>query len=648
MIKLTGNKAISLTVILRIMVFSIVFILTVFSLCNAYLAFNFSQSIAQRNEKIIADSLKNQLPLAVISHDRTQIEEISSAYLQYEEIYAIEVRDANGEIIYRGEHNTADNVKIYHRQYKIIFPQDTSTFYDLPVVESDAPQHSNILGELTIYYHTLQLEQAVLQQSSIAVLLLVVAVVLSLLIFFLFNRYLNRNIAGILSTINEIKVGNIPKTRAVPLSGIKEINFIGKLLIELAQLVSDRNHKLKEALNQAVAASKKAQESEEFKDDFIRIIAHDIQNPVNTTVNLLKLLKDDIDSGASRAELSTKISVCYSSAEVLGCITAELFNLEQVNNASLVNTPSSTQLNHLFTQLHTMYSLRFQQKNIGLFFDNLKGPESEYQVYRVNIDSGKLLLILENLIENAFKFTARGAVEVSWVSVDNMLTVRVKDTGVGIPENKQALIFEKYKQLGNVATENAGGRGVGLFNVQRLLRVLKGEIKVESKPGIGSIFTVHIPYKAAQPSQLPATLTLKNAQGARAFIVDDNESACFTMAKMLQKFGITAEYECIPELGLQRIKKLNPDIAFIDFHMPEMGGDELISRAKRVLVAGTTLFCCITAEQNREKLDYLGETFDYVLRKPWDENELIKVLDHALQVKQELTDTLKKLANDTK
>ena len=194
----------------------------------------------------------------------------------------------------------------------------------------------------------------------------------------------------------------------------------------------------------------------------------------------------------------------------------------------------------------------------------------------VNGDPGKISQILNNLLSNAIKFTSEGTVTLQAAYSENMLTLTVSDTGIGISEDNQQQIFNEFQQADASTTRHYGGTGLGLAITQKLVKLLNGMITVESQPGQGATFTVHLPLNvSAEPqqgqlSQVAATIK----SNAIILVVEDNDVNAQIVIDMLSHIGAKSMRVAEGETALRVLAKRQFDVILMDCQMPVKDGFE--------------------------------------------------------------------------
>lgn len=639
--KLFGWRPVNLAALLSIFAILLITILVIFVSVILYSDYRFNESTLKRSEAILSSGLlKGSMPLAVAANDRDLIKSIVHEHLRFEEIHAVEIRSATGETLYREEKQTLANLSVMAKTFNIVSPYES---YTLDTFDNSGALDGKKLGSVIIYFTTERLHDTLRAQLYFTATTIFSAIVLCLTLIYFFNRYIAKRLSRVINLIMAIKNGQNIESYKKPIA-INELAVIDAALRDMVHTIYERDRELKISLGHALDAKNHAQEAEQFKDDFIRAISHDIKTPVGVVVNLLNLINDEANLRKIDPALLQKITACYRSAKLLADVTGELFDLERFESGELNNMPENISADDLFAKIASLYEQKFIDR--GLIFtlenNNFSGGEASPNIM---IDESKVILIIENIIDNALKFTSKGWVCLTWKIDNELLYITIRDSGIGIPEDKIPCIFEKHRQLGDLATNRHAGRGLGLFYVKKLIDCLEGTLSVSSKIGIGTLFTLAIPFQEIK--SIAASPEKKLATEIRILIIDDDEMTCFTLAEMLEKIGFTSSYECIPEIGFSRLIKEAPDLVFIDYHMPNTSGDQVAKRAQKILPPQASFYVCITAESNPANLDMLGDIFQVILRKPFAFEELKKIMNLVTASKNIAEAAFSNMADDT-
>jgi signal transduction histidine kinase len=230
------------------------------------------------------------------------------------------------------------------------------------------------------------------------------------------------------------------------------------------------------------------EKSNKIKDEFLSVISHELRTPLNVVRGYTTMIKDRVLGEINSDQKDALGKIANRTDELLNMINAILTTIS-IDASSAKTTSAEVDLATFMDDLKADFSALERTKDISLrwtYPGNLP---------TIGTDQDKLKRILQNLIGNALKFTEQGTVTVSadYDAEHKRVKFQVADTGVGIPEELHNAIFEKFKQGDSSDARSYEGIGLGLYIVKQLTKLLGGEIKVESSPGKGSIFTIEIP-----------------------------------------------------------------------------------------------------------------------------------------------------------
>jgi signal transduction histidine kinase len=247
------------------------------------------------------------------------------------------------------------------------------------------------------------------------------------------------------------------------------------------------NHKRSEA--ELIAAKERAEESDRLKTAFLHNVSHEIRTPMNAIIGFSTLLNGPSLTEADRVQY---IDIIFQSGSQLLSIINDIVDIANVESGQAKVNLSQFNLNALLKSLNEQFSINGKQNNVTLTLKTqLKDEESV-----IITDNTKLVQIISNLINNAVKFSGNGQVEFGYSLKNDELEFFVKDTGIGILPEYHSRIFERFYQVDCAVSRQYSGTGLGLSICKGYVELLGGEIKVESDPGKGTLFTFTIPYKA--------------------------------------------------------------------------------------------------------------------------------------------------------
>jgi two-component system, chemotaxis family, sensor kinase CheA len=417
----------------------------------------------------------------------------------------------------------------------------------------------------------------------------------------------------------------------------EELEQTNSELKEQALTLEKQNQRLERAnkdLSQAKQElEEKAQElllSTKYKSEFLANMSHELRTPLNSMLILSKLLADNPEGNLSSKQVEFASTVYMSGCDLLNIIN-DILDLAKVESGKMTVHPGETDIGELAGQLHKSFAPVAAEKNLEFRIEiKENAPKHLYT------DGYRVEQVLKNLLSNAFKFTKQGEVVLE-IGKDNRGTdhsscyFSVRDTGIGIPEDKHALIFQAFQQADGTTSRQYGGTGLGLSICKEISLLLGGDISLESEEGSGSVFTFYVgnyPFEDHKGSRdelymvddsdiehVPNIVGKENAaidqaearpssdktkvQGnddttshiKRLLIVDDHLPERNRLIEIIGDMDIIITAVSSGMEALEELKVGSYDFMLLDLGIHDMAGIELLERMKeRRLGEGTRIF----------------------------------------------------------
>lgn len=406
---------------------------------------------------------------------------------------------------------------------------------------------------------------------------------------------------------------------AIPI--IKELEPVG--ILGIMTDITERKSNERALL----AATQAAEAASQTKDLFLAKVSHEIRTPLTTIVGFGELLEDtDLNP-----EQKKYLSAINSSGSTLASLIDDVLDLSKVEAGKLALNLRDFSLHDLISKLVATQTQKIEEKGLAVNFS----IDPDIPDLLIG-DSLRIQQVFLNLLCNAIKFTEKGEISISATVVEKtglriLLEIAVEDTGIGIPADLQAHIFEPFAQILDPSLPNCVGSGLGLTISRSLAGLMGGSIRVESREGVGSTFHLLVPLQSKVGSLSDKTLTERESSlwsdpVLNILLAEDNPVNADFIKTVLKNMGHVVTVAENGKVALDTLHANTFDVVLMDIQMPVVNGTDALSviREQEKMTGNHLIVIAMTAYAlvgDKEK--YLKMGFDGYLSKPFRTNELI-------------------------
>lgn len=405
---------------------------------------------------------------------------------------------------------------------------------------------------------------------------------------------------------------------------------------EIEQTVYERTKELQEKKQELKKAQKRAEAASQAKSDFLANMSHEIRTPMTAIIGMTQLLEDMKLNKTTRYYVDT----IAHSADFLLQIIDDILDFSKIESGQVVLEYVSFDLRELCVNVLNAFFSKASEKKIDLRLEYDKDAPKVFIG-----DPGKIRQVLFNLCGNAIKFTNEGHITLCIRPINisekgATLLLVVKDTGIGIPKEKQEMIFHKFQQGDTSTARKYGGTGLGLSICQQLVQRMGSELRVKSEPGKGAefYFELSLPFSKEMENALEVPKERGDYSGFKLLLVEDTILNQEVIGIMLEKKGFEVLKAENGKIAIEKLQDEKVDLIFMDCQMPVMDGYEATRKIRNELGMKDIPIIAISAKALKsDRRQCLEAGMNDYVTKPINNEEIDQLLARILANKEKLT-----------
>ena len=629
----------------------------------------------------VANSLASQSALALLSAAPDNASTAVQAALAFPDVLRVELHDADGKMLLaRADDDRHAEGQVASTDGSLAGARDPRTMPHEAYLEREGDQawqfvapvwtrpeaspfdlvrkNPEYLGYVRVVHSKATLQRLTTHVFLANLITAFVCTALFLVAIRLLSRRLTRPLSRLSDAMARAERGEAKVVAAV--EGPRDIAAMAQAFNRMISALEERGEELErhrdhlEDLVRArtaelVEAKERAEVASVAKSSFLARMSHELRTPLNAVMGYAQLLQ--LGRGLDERQLAA-VNTIYNSGQHLLMLITEILDLSSIEAGRLSLFPSAVDTAPFFRGLDDIIRVKADEKQLR--FEMQLAPELPA---RLQFDDKRMRQVLLNLLSNAVKFTAQGGVTltVRVLGRGNELTAEqahlpqlrlrfeVQDSGVGMQPHELQHIFEPFEQVGD-ALSRAGGTGLGLAISRQLVRLMGGDIFVESQPGVGSVFWFEVELPVVEADEAASAgargaesslqrVTAYNGSRRRVLVVDDVKANREVLDDLLVPLGFAVRHAGNGQAALEQVEQERPDLVLMDAVMPVMDGRMATRRLREQFTHEELPIIALSANASTDDRDQaLAAGASAFLAKPFAREELLVRIAQCLSI----------------
>ncbi|MEM7304368.1 MAG: EAL domain-containing protein [Pseudomonadota bacterium] len=580
--------------------------------------------------KNITENFASQTILGLLVGNPDNIDQAINATLNLPDIEGLGVYDASRKpLVELGKGTLDEDYALWDTNSDVVKETEDDWYFVAPVYYMpefeegfyDEVIEKELIGYVRVVQSKASLNQLVASIRNANLLISLTLAVAVLVLLLLVTQQVTSPLNALMKLMHKTQDGTYEPAK---LAGPRDIRDMQTAFNSMIESLQDREEQLEQARDAALQLAR-------VKGDFAANVSHELRTPLNGILGMLELLSDTGLSSKQREY----VRIAANSSDALLALIDDILDFSKIDSGKMIVEPEEFNLRELLDEVVSIMATQTQSKNLDM------AHLIAYSVptYLVG-DARRIRQLLLNLCGNAIKFTDNGEISIHVLqqdSVDGQLRLRfeVRDSGIGISAEAKDKIFEAFSQADESTTRKYGGTGLGLAICQQLIKVLGGEIGVESEAGQGSTFWFVLPIDASNQIEPNDRDDNYGSMDLKILVVDDSEVVHFNIMQTLERWG--AQVECTDnyESAILKLRHATHngkpyDIALIDEIMPTGNGIELMREICKTSEIEALRLVLMTNQTHADSFMARFPEIDAYIQKPILQSSLFDCISTAM------------------